>query len=230
MKPRKTAITIVVFVGICLIGGPRCASADMFGGSDSVIILKLTTIYNALKNYYDQAMELVQEAKTQSDNLKKLSDLAKDTKKEYDFVTNFSFQRELDKIKGDIEGLTNLDNLDGKSTEQIVQLLTNEIDRRFRYGTPEERQRASELKSQLSDIERLNEIKKAKTNEAVEMGSNKQSQANYMASISSSCALMSSLELAQAQRRLEEEMVREDQKGRDQDLLKEFNDSLDEMK
>lgn len=209
---------------------PLSAEADLFGGSDSIVIVKLSAIYNQLKEYYETNMQILQQAKMQSDNLKKMSQLAQDAKQEYEFVSNFSIQRELRKIKDDIEGLTNLDNLDGKNAEQTFRLLKAEIDRRFRFGTPEEKAKAAELKSQLTAIERLDALQKAKLEEAQTVGTSNQNQKDTLNSVASSCALISAVQLAQEQRRLEEEMAKGDRFHNDQKIVDNFDEALGAMK
>lgn len=223
------AMAVCILIVVSLVWAPQ-TRADMTGASDSVIIVKLTAIYNVMKEYYDNGMQILQQAKMQSDNLKKMSQLAQEAKGEYDFCTNFSIQNELKKIERDIEGLTSLDNLEGKTPEQIFRTLRSEIDRRFRYGTAEEKEKAAELKSHVETMERLNALKEAKTQESVAVGTTDRSQKDHLASIASSCALMSSLQLAREQRRVEEELGRQQSKIEADDLTDDFDNALDKMK
>lgn len=205
--------------------------ADMFGASDSVMIMKLTAIYNTLKDYYLNGIELLNQAKAQSNNLKKISQLTKDIEGEYDFVKNFSLERELANIKGDLGDLSNLDNLDGKSTEEQLKLIRRDVDRRFRYSnTKEERDKYANLKSRTEEIERLQKLKDAKAEESKELASKEKTEKEYLASISSSTALISGLQLAEEQRRAEEDLGKDINDNDSDNLNGQFKDALKHLK
>lgn len=218
-------------IALCVMLSAGTAHADMFGASDSVIIMKLTSIYTALKEYYDSNVQVLAQAKIQSDNLKKLSAWSKELQREYEFVKNFSLEREIENIKDDLDALSNLDNLDGRSPEDQLRMIRNDIDRRFKTSSSkEERERHKHLKSHVETIERLNKIQQAKAEEAKKHATEEQNEKTSMASIASSCALISSLQLSQEQRRAEEVLAEDIQKHEFEKLNADFKKALKNLR
>lgn len=220
---------VIVMAAVLLFTGP--AHADMVGASDSVIIIKLTSIYNAIKEYYDNGVELLAQAKAQSETLQTISTMTKEIEEEYDFVKNFSLENELNTIVADLQGLSNLDNLEGHSTEEQLKLIRNDIDRRFKSSTTTaERTHYRELKSRLEEVERLSEIQAAKSDEAKKCQSEEMNEKSALASIASSCALMSSLQLAQEQRRAEGDLADAIKENAYEGLDDDFIQALEKMR
>lgn len=223
----KKAVIIFFLISI----SASTVHADMFGGSDSVIVVKLTGIYNTMKETYENSMQVLNEAKAQSDNLRKISQLTKELEAEYHFVKNFSIERELQNIVDDLGGLSNLDNLDGRSTVDQLRLIRSDIDRRFKNSSSQqEREKYARLKSRVKEIERLNQIQKTKADEAKIHATEEQNEKTSLASIASSCALISSLQLAQEQRRAEEDLAIDILKQESEALDGEFNKALSKMR
>lgn len=222
---------IIILIFVFIVSTLNPVSADMFGGTDSVMIAKLSAIYSTLKDYYQSGLKQLAEARAHSEELRKISQFTREAEREYNFVKNFSLERELNSIKDDIDGLSNLDNLDGKGTEEQLRLLRSEIDRRFTCTRDRaEKEKYRRLKEHLKNIERLNSLKMAKLDEAKLHNSEGQSEKTSLSSISSSVATLVALEMAEDQNKLEEDLAAELQKSEYDEIRNQFTDALSEMK
>lgn len=169
----------------------------------------LSQIYTQLKTQYDEVLKVVKNAQAASDELQNIHNLTNDLIREYEFVTNFSLANEIAQIERDIESVTMLDNMDGMTSLEKIKIINGEIDRRFRYMTPEEREK---VKKRSAHIVKLNELESAKRREAQDVSSNKKmTTKDLLRSNASSTAIMTSLLLLQEQRIQEEEMNREEE-------------------
>lgn len=226
---RMTAAVTVFFLFAGLL--PLSATADLTGAGDAATVAKLSQLYAVMKEYLDNAKQVLQEARIQSDNLKDMRDLSKEVYKEYKFVKNFNAQYEIDRLQDDINGLTYLDNMDGKSTKEQINLLLKEVDRRIRRSTTaKEREKHKQTKEHLLTIERLSALQDAKTQEVADITSQANNEKTLQASTASSTALISSLMLAEEQRRLQRET---NQIQEEQERIEDFetmDEILDKMK
>ena len=221
---------IMIAMSIALFASGTVARADMTGASDAAIIAKLTYVYNVLKEQYANQIEMIREAKVQSDNLRKVKDFADTAKREYDFVRNFDLERELNKIKNDIVGLTLLDNMDGADPERKFDLLSREIDNRFENDDSEAGADARrKLSSRLASLKRLFELQNTKAEEAENLAKGDMSEKENNASTASSCALLAALELSREQRRIEQEMQNIDDDNQKDKLDEAYGAVLDKM-
>jgi hypothetical protein len=199
--------TIVIASIVFLALSATTVRADMTGASDAAIIAKLTYVYKVLKEQYANQIELIRQAKIQSENVIKVKEYAVQAKKEYDFARNFDLEREIAKIKNDISRLTLLDNADGVDPERQFDLLSREIDRRFEDDDSEAGIEAHrKLSSRMASLKRLHELQNTKAEEAEKLAKGEMSEKENNASVASSCALIAALELSKEQRRIEQEM------------------------
>jgi hypothetical protein len=120
--------------------------------------------------------------------------------------------------------------MDDKSDERKFELLMREIDRRFEGEQSEKSRNARrKLASQLNSIKRLQAIQKSKTKEAESLTKGEKSEKEAISSVASSCALIAALELANEQRRIEQEMKGTDQDYQNDSLGKTYKDVVDRM-
>ena len=222
--------SIVIVGAVFLALSATSVRADMTGASDAAIIAKLTYVYNVLKEQYANQIELIRQAKIQSENVIKVKEFADTAKKEYDFARNFDLEREIGKIKNDIKGLTLMDNMEGADTERQFDLLSREIDNRFEYDDSETGIEAHRrLSSRLASLKRLHELQNTKTEEAEKLARGDMSEKENNASMASSCALIAALELSREQRRIEEEMQDIDDKKEKENLDEAYGKVLEKM-
>lgn len=209
---------------------PGRVAADMFGASDSVIIMKLSAIYNSCQQYYNKAVEVLKEAKVHSDRLNDIKKTSQQMYAKYKFVKNFDGQRELVKIKDDLKGLTYLDNLEGKSTETQIRLIMKEIDRRFGNSRDkDERELHRRMKDRLATLERLHKLQQAKAEEATQAAQGRENLNDLQITTASSTALMASLQLAAEQRRIRREIQAEAAQKEGEKLMDDFGVTLEKM-
>jgi len=231
LKGQSVRIIASLVCSLCLLAAiGSSARADMTGAGDAAIIVKLTTIYNAIKEQYQKQVELIKEAKVQTENMQKVKEMAVTVKKEYDFARNFNIERELNNIKDDMGGLTLLDNMDGKSPERQFEMLSREINRRFEANESKSSDEAKrKLAAQLASLQRLMALQKSKAQEAEALASGTKTDKEVQASAASSCALVAALELAREQRRIEEEMRAVDQQYQKKVLDQTYENVVDKM-
>lgn len=206
------------------------ARADMTGASDAAIIAKLTYVYDVLKEQYASTVELIRQAKIQSDNLIKVKDFATTAKREYDFARNFDLEREITGVKNDIAGLSLLDNLEGVDDDRKFDLLMREVNRRFESDDSEAGANARrKLSSRLASLKRLNELQTTKAEEAETLARGDMSEKENNASVASSCALLAALELSREQRRIEEDMQSIDDRNEKDRLDEAYGNVIEKM-
>jgi hypothetical protein len=223
---KNTVITIAAVLAL----SATCVRADMTGASDAAIIAKLTYVYNVLKDQYANQIELIRQAKIQSESVVKVKEFAVTAKREYEFSRNFDLERELAQIQDDIAGLSLLDNMDGADPQRLFDLLMREIDNRFEDDDSEAGRAARrKLTSHLASIKRLNELQDTKAEEAQELAAGEMSEKESGASVASSCALMAALELSREQRRIEQEMQDIDEQREKERLDDAYRDVLEKM-
>ncbi|MCP4747030.1 MAG: hypothetical protein GY874_12960 [Desulfobacteraceae bacterium] len=213
--------TVAGFATLCVLCAalfPGKLRADAFGASDSVMIMKLSSIYAVLKEHYVNAQEVLANAKIHTQDLSDIKNFSREMYREYQFVRDFDGQKELKNIANDIKGLTYLDNLDGKSLFEKIRLIDKEISRRFGSGN----QLADEAKKRLAMLERLARLQQAKTDEAAYVTDESRSDKDLATTTASSTALIAALMVAQEQRRVEEQMQA-------LDAERERNETLDVM-
>lgn len=221
---------IVIVSTLFLALSATSVRADMTGASDAAIIAKLTYVYKVLKEQYANQIELIRQAKIQSENVIKVKEFATTAKKEYDFARNFDLERELDKIKNDIGGLTLIDNMEGADAERKFDLLSREVDKRFEDDDSEAGMEAyRKLSSRLASLKRFHELQETKAEEAENLARGDMSEKENSASVASSCALLAALELSREKRRIEEEMQDIDDKKEKEQLDEAYGDVLKKM-
>lgn len=225
----KKIILMSVLLVFGLINKP-CLYADMTGSGDMAIVAKLSAIYKAIKDQYEGTVALLRETKIQSENLKTIQATAKAVKGEMDFLKNLDLERELKAIEGDIQGLTLLDDIDGKNTDRQFDMMMRELDRRFEGQTSEaSRDTKRKIASKLNSLKRFSELQKTKNKEAAEFASGSMSEKEAITSIASSNALLAALELAKEQRRIEQAMENTDELHERKKVHKAYTEAIDRM-
>ncbi|MCP5007560.1 MAG: hypothetical protein GY941_27040 [Planctomycetes bacterium] len=128
-------------------------SADMFGISESGMLMKLQAMYKTM-------IETLNEAKTQNQQLSSVKTTLNgmiDTNNE---VENFDADRIARRISNDLENVTQMDDLSGMSESQRIRAIQRMLDRRIADPdtSAEERQRLLNEQQLLDDIQARNEI------------------------------------------------------------------------
>lgn len=120
---------------VLLIAGLSFSSsihADMTGAGDIKIVAELIKIYKT-------ANETLQTLKTQNENIQEIKALARDATVVYDTLSNFSMDDLELRIRRDFESLTNLDDLEGLSLREKIDVLNDELDRRVEDALPSQK-------------------------------------------------------------------------------------------
>jgi hypothetical protein len=211
-----------------------CSSAVSDPFSNSVNVKYLSAMYAQLQQRYKVAIDQLDSAKKASDAMKKVQNLSQDLVSEYQFITTFSLENEIARIKNDIEGLTMLDNMQGMSMLDKIKVINSEIDRRFSY-LPKDKQPSEEeknkIKGQYADVAALQSLEAAKRTEALNASAGRLNDKNLASSAASSNALVSALLLAEEQRRLKLKIESEqDMRQTDNAFLQYFNQKSKENK
>ncbi len=167
-------------------------------------VIKLSEIVLMLKQEYKAILDQLKEAKAANDSMRQIYAISGEMYDEYRFIENFSSDAEIRRITRDIKGLTGLTGLNEADGEGRFRILRNEINRRFKN----EDATRSELLNQVSELERLEALKQKKLEEAAEAGAGNMNDKNLNSSIASSNALISAMQIAEQQRKLQEEMRR----------------------
>ncbi len=88
-------------------------------------------IVAAMKTQYDTLQDSLNEYKQANETLSEVKDIANDAIKEYDAVQNAAATDWVGMLKRDLDALTSLDSLSGKSREQQVRIMLDELERRI---------------------------------------------------------------------------------------------------
>jgi hypothetical protein len=204
-------LPLIVFFIACFAWNNAFA---LTGAGDAAVVSKLGAIFSQLKKEYETVLKQLREAQAQSQTLVDMKNSYRQVRAEYYFVKNFNLDRELEKIKGDLLGLTLIDNMEGRSLEDQMNLMAKEIDRRF-YGDEEKKEQAS---ARLQTIERLTKLQELKREELEALNNGSMSAKNVQSSTAQSNALMAALEFSREQRRVKQELIQlaEEQEKQDQ--------------
>ena len=166
-----------------------------FAFMDAVSSIELKQIALDIKAQLLNTIELLKEATVQSKTMLEMRELAINMKNNYDFVRNFDFERYMQDIVDEIEGITLLDNMRGKDFDRQFDLLMKEVDRRF--TDEEERSNAKYL---ISDLKKLYALQVAKSEESAAIVGGKLNYANNIATTASNSGLSLILQSKQEQR------------------------------
>ncbi len=102
----------------------------------------------------------------------------------------------------DIKGLTGLAGLNDTDDEGKFKILRAEVGRRFK----DDPEGLENVNNQISELERLEALKKAKIDEAASAGAGDMNDKNLNASIASSNALIAAMQIAEQQAQLQKQM------------------------
>ena len=137
---------------ICLLGfmlsGPASA-----GVGEAKMIAQLQAIYTS-------TVEQLQQIKDQSETMNQVKSGLNYSVESYYDIKNFSLDRIVSRIQSDIEGLTELDNLAGKTMEQRILIVQRELRRRIDDPdiSADERERLEQEDEMLESIRLRSEI------------------------------------------------------------------------
>lgn len=144
-------IRLLLFIFCALPVTP--VSADMWGAGDMKIIAELKAMYQTM-------IKTLSQAKTQNEQLNTVKTTLNDFIETRQYVQNFDADRIARRIHNDLEGITQMDDLNGMNTQQRIRAVQKMLRKRVADpATPEEQKKRyeSELRM-LEDIEIRNEV------------------------------------------------------------------------
>lgn len=138
-----------------------------------------------------QVVKQLKEMKSANDSLKEIYETSGKVYEEYKFVRDFSIEGEIRRMRSSIEGVTNLHHLGQASPEGKFRLLRAEI--RQRYA--EDKNTRDDMLRRVDELERIEQLQKAKLKEAEDAAGGRMTDKNINASNASSAAILAVGEL-----------------------------------
>jgi len=195
---------------MCILFGFMTNSFSMSGGD-----ITLTKMYATMLKNYKLAKESLETYKESAATLNEIRETSVSLYQEYKFVEEFSLDDELSRVQRDINGLTDLDTFNSLDTEGKFKLLNKELKRRVMTKKEEQLYRA-----RIAELERLEELKKAKLKDAVNTSG--MNQKNLDASNASSNAIQAALAVMEKEERDKEKLRQQVQASQQLEYEKDF--------
>jgi len=192
----------------CLLGFISPVQAGTLG--EIKIIAELTQMYNTLN-------EQLQTLKTQNENIKAMKTMYQDSVETYDTVVNFRLENIERRVRRDFDSLTGLDNMEGLTLRQRLDVIKREFDRRVSDASPKARpdieatvNRQRELLARyetMIELQEAIEVNLATSRNDIDERAAAQIQAQ-------NASILSLLKLLEAKEQVREDLARSEDTGR----------------
>jgi len=180
--------------------------SNSFSFSDGSVLI-LSEQLAQMKMEYAEVIEQVRQLKLFNQHITGVLNGVKDLQREYQFVKNFSLERELDQLRYGVESITRLDNMENADeTIERINILLKEIEGRVRTEDEE----AEWQEKRLEELQiRLNALQQASlyyTRQAG--GGGQQSTKDYLSGVNSATSVLAAQALEEKQANMEAEIKR----------------------